>query len=115
KIYKYTFEHYAEDITLEKIASVVHITPQAFCKYFKMHTRKTYKIFLNEVRINEACKKIVTGDFECISSIAYATGFNSPINFNKVFKKTTGKSPSEYIRAYKHEWENTINMLKLPA
>lgn len=115
KIYKYTTEHYAENITLEKIASVVHITPHAFCKYFKKHTHKTYKTFLNEVRINEACKRIINGDFECISSIAYATGFNSAINFNKVFKKTTGKSPSEYIKEYKHKWDKSLKMLRQPA
>lgn len=115
KIYQYTQEHYAENITLERIASVVHITPQAFCKFFKTHTRKTYKTFLNEIRINEACKKIMTGDFECISSIAYATGFNSAINFNKVFKKTTGKSPSEYMKEYKHGWNRATKMLKQPA
>jgi YesN/AraC family two-component response regulator len=115
KIYQYTQEHYAENITLERIASVVHITPQAFCKFFKTHTRRTYKTFLNEIRINEACKKIMNGDFECISSIAYATGFNSAINFNKVFKKTTGKSPSEYIKECKHGWKGADKMLKQPA
>lgn len=115
QIYQYTVEYYAENITLERIASVVHITPHAFCKYFKQHTRKTYKVFLNEIRINEACKRIINGDFDCISSIAYATGFNSPINFNKVFKKTTGKSPSEYIKEYKHRWDNVVKILKQPA
>ncbi|MCK7554673.1 AraC family transcriptional regulator [Chitinophaga sedimenti] len=57
--------------------------------------------FLNEIRINEACKKIISGEFSSISSIAYNSGFNSAINFNRVFKKTTGISPSEYIREYK--------------
>ncbi|WP_018479511.1 AraC family transcriptional regulator [Pontibacter roseus] len=115
KIFQFTAEHYAENITIERIASVVHITPQAFCKYFKKHTLKTYNKFLNEYRVNEACKKIINGDFECISSIAYATGFNSPINFNKVFKKTTGKSPSEYSKEYRQEWNKAVNMLREPA
>ncbi|GAB3829591.1 AraC family transcriptional regulator [Pontibacter rugosus] len=115
EVYQYTMKHYAENITLERIASVVHITPQAFCKYFKKHTCKTYNAFLNEIRINEACKRIINGESTCISSIAYATGFNSAINFNKVFKKTTGKSPSEYIREYKREWKRAIKMIKQPA
>ncbi|MFD2248401.1 AraC family transcriptional regulator [Pontibacter ruber] len=101
-VYQYTISHYAENITLEKIASVAHITPHAFCKYFKKHTNKTYNTFLNEVRINEACKKIMSGNFDCIASIAYSTGFNSAINFNKVFKKIMGLSPSEYIKEYKY-------------
>jgi YesN/AraC family two-component response regulator len=100
-IYRYTMEHYAEPISLETISAVAHITPHAFCKYFKKYTRKTYHTFLNEIRINEACKKMLHGDYDGISNIAFTTGFNSAINFNQVFKKTTGMSPSDYIRNYK--------------
>jgi AraC-like DNA-binding protein len=102
-VIKYTLEHYAEAITLERIASVANMTPQAFCKYFKKHTLKTYVTFLNDIRISEACKIIMSGNFDGISSIAYATGFNSAINFNRVFKKVTGSSPSEYIIKHTHK------------
>jgi len=100
-IYQYTIEHYTENFSLDKIARIAHITPHAFCKYFKKHTRKTYMSFLNEVRINEACKKIINGDFDSIASVGYATGFNNAITFNRVFKRVTGMSPSEYIRNYR--------------
>lgn len=100
-IYQYTLENYAEDITLKKIAAVVHLSTYAFCKYFKKHTRKTYLNFLNEIRINEACRRILHGDSESISAIAYATGFNSTITFNRVFKKVTGMSPTTYVKVYK--------------
>ena len=56
-IYRYTMDHFTEEITLEQIASVAHLTPQSFCRYFKKHTSKTYVQFLNEVRINEACRE----------------------------------------------------------
>lgn len=102
-IYQYTVEHYAEDISLRKVSEVAHITPHAFCKYFKKHTRKTYMSFLNEIRINEACKRIINGDFDSISSIAYSIGFNNTITFNRVFKKVTGMTPSSYISEYKRK------------
>ncbi|GAB3941663.1 AraC family transcriptional regulator [Spirosoma harenae] len=100
-VFQYTLEHYAENITLNKIAEIANITPHAFCKYFKKHTRKTYNTFLNEIRINEACKKIINNNYDGISTIAYSTGFNSPTNFNRVFRKTTGMTPKDYIREYK--------------
>jgi AraC-like DNA-binding protein len=99
-IYQYTMEHYTENIPLSAIASVAHLTPQAFCRYFKKHTRKTYITFLNEIRITEACKKMVGGDFDSYSSIAYQAGFNNVVTFNRVFKKTTGRSPREYLKEY---------------
>ncbi|GAB3257281.1 AraC family transcriptional regulator [Larkinella harenae] len=100
-IFQFTLDHYAENITLNRIADVANITPHAFCKYFKKHTRKTYNTFLNEIRINEACKRIINSNYDGISTIAYSTGFNSATNFNRVFRKTTGMSPRDYIRAYK--------------
>lgn len=101
EVHQYTLEHYAEDICLEKVASIACITLHAFCKFYKKHTQKTYYTFLNEVRINEACKKIINSDFAHLSDVAYATGFNSIITFNRVFKKITSMSPKDYLRLYR--------------
>jgi AraC-like DNA-binding protein len=56
--------------------------------------------FLNEVRINEACKKLTDGHYDSIATVAYNCGFNSITNFNRVFKSVTHKSPSEYVESY---------------
>jgi AraC-like DNA-binding protein len=100
-IYQYTMTNYSENISLEKIAAVIHLTPQSFCRYFRKHTLKTYTNFLNEVRVNEACKKFMAHDFSSISAVAYQTGFNNVSTFNRVFKSIIGISPSEYIHQYK--------------
>ncbi|MDR6564849.1 MULTISPECIES: helix-turn-helix transcriptional regulator [unclassified Arcicella] len=76
------------------------MTPHAFCRYFKKHTRHTFLSFLNEVRINEACKKLTNSNNETIANVAYSCGFNSITNFNRVFKRITTQSPSEYIERY---------------
>lgn len=102
-VYQFTMKHYAENIRLQQVAEIAYLTPQAFCRYFKKHTRKTYVLFLSEIRINEACKKIISGDFDSISSVAYETGFNSAVSFNRVFKKVTGQSPREYLREYQRK------------
>lgn len=99
-VYQYTMAHYSENIKLKQVANVAYLTPQAFCRYFKKHTRKTYVTFLSEIRVNEACKKILAGDFESISSVAYDTGFSSAVSFNRVFKKVTGRSPRQYLKEY---------------
>lgn len=99
-IYQYTMAHYTENITLRQIAGVAHLTPQAFCRYFKKHTLKTYITFLNEVRVNEACKKIVAEDFDSLASVAYQTGFTNAVTFNRVFKKITGRAPKKFLQEY---------------
>ena len=102
-VYRYTMEHYSEHISLEQIASVAHLTVQAFCRYFKKHTRKTYIRFLNEIRINEACKKMTGSAAVAISSVAYECGFSSAVSFNRVFKQVTGVSPSRYMADYRQQ------------
>ena len=101
-VYQYTMANFTENITLEQISAVVYLTPQSFCRYFKKHTSKTYIVFLNEVRINEACKRFMEKDFNNIATVAYQAGFNNIVTFNRVFKSITGKAPREFIKAY-HE------------
>jgi len=93
--------NYNNQITLEDAANVANMTPQAFCRYFKKHTGHTFISFLNEVRINDACKSLLYGNnSECISGAAYKAGFNSITNFNRVFKSIIGKSPKLYVETY---------------
>ena len=101
EVYQYTIMHYKENITLNKIASIAHLTPQAFCRYFKKHTRKTYVTFLNEIRINAACEILISSKYDSLTNVAFTTGFSSAISFNKVFKKIIGKSPTQYINEFK--------------
>ncbi|HEV2353843.1 MAG TPA: AraC family transcriptional regulator, partial [Puia sp.] len=100
-IYNYIMNHYDRELTLEDVARQAHLTPQAFCRYFKKHTLHTFVRFLNEVRINEACKKLTDGGYGSVATVAYHCGFNSITNFNRVFKTVTGKSPTEYVGTYR--------------
>jgi AraC-like DNA-binding protein len=101
-IYHFIMLNYARQITLEEVARQAHMTPQAFCRYFKKRTLHTFVSFLNEVRINEACKKLTVSDIDSvsISNIAYNCGFNTITNFNRVFRSVVGKSPSRYLESY---------------
>jgi AraC-like DNA-binding protein len=99
-IYQFTMNNYVENIKLQQVADIAFLTPQAFCRYFKKHTGKTYIDFLNEIRINEACKKIFAGTYDSIASVAYDSGFKSAVSFNRVFKKIIGKSPLQYRNEY---------------
>jgi AraC-like DNA-binding protein len=99
-VFNFLMQHYDKNITLDEVAEQAHMTPQAFCRYFKKHTQQTFVSFLNEMRINEACKKLTGGNFENISAVAYSCGFNSLTNFNRVFKSIIGYSPKTYLDRY---------------
>lgn len=95
-IYDFILKNYTNNLTLEEVAEYSCLTSQAFCRYFKKHTGKTFISFLNEMRIHEACKKLVNKEGNQISNIAYECGFNSITNFNRVFKSVMKISPKEY-------------------
>ena len=95
KVYKYVMENFAEKILLDDVAAIAHMTPSAFCKYFKRKTNKTFTYFVNEIRISYACELLMNKDLE-ISNICFSCGFNNFTSFNKNFKAFTKHTPSEY-------------------
>jgi AraC-like DNA-binding protein len=95
KILKYVFDNFNQEILLTAAADMTNMNKQAFCRYFKNRTQKTFVTFINEVRIGHACKLMAQTDQQ-ISELAYSCGFNSLSNFNKFFKLAKGVTPKEY-------------------
>ena len=99
-VYNYIMQNYMGSLSLEAVAAQAHLTPTAFCRYFKKHTRHTFVHFVNKIRVNEACKILANGSQNNMVSVAYACGFSSVTNFNYVFKSITGHSPGQYLSHY---------------
>ncbi len=100
-VFEYTMSNYENNISLEDIASVATMTKNAFCKYFKKRTNKTYFRFLNELRIEKACKLLATQNDLSISEICEQCGFNNISNFNRQFKSIKKQSPTEFKKTIK--------------
>lgn len=94
KVIEFTFKEFQRPITLKEVAGLANLTPEAFCKYFKTRTRKTYINFLNEIRVNHACRLLT--EEKSISAICYDCGFMNLSNFNRIFKKIKHVSPGEW-------------------
>ncbi len=95
-VFEYTMTHFEKNISLEDIAEVATMTKNAFCKYFKKRTNKTYFRFLNELRIEQACKLLATQKDISVSEISELCGFNNISNFNRQFKAIKQLSPTDF-------------------
>jgi len=95
-IFGYTLDHFDKSIRLNEIAQVANMTPNAFCRYFKQRTNKTYVNFLLDIRIGNACKLLSKKTDLSIAEISYKSGFNNLTNFNRKFKSIKGMTPSEF-------------------
>ncbi len=95
KVYQFLMKNFHNDIHLEEVAELCNMTPNSFCRFFKMRAQKSLTQFINEIRIGHACKLLQSED-NSITDVCYASGFNNPTNFNKFFKAIKGMKPSEY-------------------
>ena len=95
-------DNYRERITLEDISSFVGLTPTYFSRYFKATTQKTFKSYLNMVRLENTLVDIQqNGMSETRASLE--NGFPSVKAFIAVFKSVYGCAPSEYVKTYQEE------------
>ncbi len=108
RIISFTFKESHRNLMLAEIAGVANMTVEAFCKYFKTRTGKTYINFLNEIRISNACKALLLED-KAITMICYDSGFSNLSNFNRVFKKINNKTPKEYRLAISNGIDQTTS------
>lgn len=95
KVYQYTLNNFAREITLAEVAAIVYMVPHSFCRYFKQRTNKRYSQFILEVRVSMACKMLAETD-QSVAVICWESGFKNFSNFNRHFKAITGTSPLEY-------------------
>jgi AraC-like DNA-binding protein len=98
-IYNYSAKHFKRKIKIEEVAEVANLSPNSFCRYFKNRTRKNFSHFLNEIRVEYACKLIKENQFQ-VTQICYEAGFNNFPNFNNAFKKITGKTPLQFSKEF---------------
>ena len=90
------------NITLAKLAARLSIPTKQMSQIINEEREQNFKNFLNQYRVEEACKKLLDPkekDFVLLK-IAYEVGFNSKSVFNAAFKKFTGMSPSEYRKKF---------------
>ncbi|MEM8508309.1 MAG: AraC family transcriptional regulator [Bacteroidota bacterium] len=95
KVCNYIHERYKENLSISELAGLVVMNNASFCRFFKRTLGKTVVEYINELRISHVCNQI-QNTREPIYKIAYDTGFSSLAHFNKQFKRSTGRTPTEY-------------------
>lgn len=98
-IYNYLLKNFKNNIQLNDVANVAQMTPNAFCRYFKSTTGKTYSQLLIEIKIEYACKLLIGNNIN-IKCVCYESGFNNLASFYKNFKQIVGTSPLNYQKQF---------------
>ena len=100
----YIQEHYNEPISLDEIATAIHVSKSECCRCFKRSLHCTpfeylmkYRIFMASIKISQD-----TGNVLSFSDIASSVGFNNVSYFNKLFKLFLKCTPSQYRKNIKN-------------
>jgi len=98
RIIAYMKERLDEDISLQHLADVVHLSRFHFCSAFRRATGTTPHERLTRLRLEQACR-LLTSSNQSISEIALSVGFQTPSAFAARFRKTVGLTPREFRRS----------------
>lgn len=98
-VYSYLVENFRHQVSLDVAAGIANMTTNAFCKYFKKITRKTFMETIIEYRLNYAIQQLVQTD-KPISDISFESGFGDVSHFYKTFRNKMHISPLNYRKKF---------------
>ena len=84
-----------EALSLAQVANAAGASIFHFCKVFKKTTGLKFTDYLARVRLEDARHQLLNPN-KRVSEVAYDVGFQSLTQFNRMFKRVFGQSPSEF-------------------
>lgn len=91
----YIDSHYAQELTLQDIATALYVSQSYLRKVFANEIQNSVGVVLEEIRLKKACE-LLEKNMYYVSDIAEMVGYSNPTYFTKVFKKRFGITPSQY-------------------
>lgn len=99
KVKEYIDKNFRDDIRLQSLADMTHMTATAFSRFFKLRTGKNISDYIIDVRLGHAARLLADSTMTVVE-ICYHCGFNNISNFNRVFRKRKGCTPTEFRANY---------------
>ena len=99
KVKNYIAKNYMDEIRLNTLADIAGMSPSAFSRFFKLHTGRNLSEYIIEMRLGYASRMLVD-TAKSVAEISFQSGFNNLSNFNRIFKKKKGCSPSVFRENY---------------
>lgn len=98
RVYAFVDDNYQDKISLDQVAMLCNLEKTAFCRYFKKATGNTFIFFLNQYRISQAKRLLLTG--KNVGEACFECGFESLSYFNRIFKRLNGQNPSDFKKEH---------------
>lgn len=100
KVKNYINENYMYEIKLKTLADLASMSESSFSRFFKLHTGRTMSDYLIDIRMGFAARMLIDTQ-DSVATISFNCGYNNLSNFNRIFKRKKGCSPSEFREKYR--------------
>ncbi len=91
----YILGRLTEEISIDDLLEVTHMSKATFSRHFKRHTGRSLTTFVNEVRVLNA-KHLLAETTDSVTEVAFASGFRNLSHFNTQFRRSAGESPRHF-------------------
>lgn len=95
KALQYIGKNYSQQLTLEKVALDVGLSPNYFSKLFEHSMGTSFRDYLNHIRIEESERLLLSTNYS-LTDIAIAVGYSDQSYFCRIFHKITGITPGQF-------------------
>ena len=95
RVIEYLLSFYNKQINKEELAAKLSTHPSHLSRKFKEETMMTITAYQQMLRINQA-KHLIKTENLSVEEIAWTIGYDDPSYFARVFKKETGRTPTQY-------------------
>jgi two-component system, response regulator YesN len=95
KAMEYIEEHYNEELSAQKVAEAVYLSPNYFSHIFKKIRKESFTDYLNKIRVEKA-KALLSNNLYKVYEVSDMVGYSDYKYFSSVFKKIVGVSPTQY-------------------
>lgn len=99
RVKKYISDNYMYELRLKSLADLANMSESAFCRFFKLHTGRRLSDYIIDIRLGYATRLLIDTT-ETIAEICFKCGYNNMSNFNRIFKRKKGCSPTEFRNSH---------------
>lgn len=96
----YLRKNFTHAVKLSEAAKAANMSNSSFSRFFSHHTGKSFTDYLIDIRIGNAARMLIDTD-KTIAEICYSCGYNNLSNFNRIFRRKKGCTPSEFRELYR--------------
>lgn len=98
RVLVYIEKHLREELYLDKLAKIAHISPYYFHRLFHAYMGETLSDYVTRLRMQRASEKLNYTD-AAVTEIALEVGYETPSSFTKVFNQVMGESPRTFRKS----------------